>query len=300
MSLLRAPILITALFAISVFSIPKATLPQTGVVVASTVPPNTLVGIQRLPGGGEIHLKGIFKGIFGADQTGTWDIVGAPVRDTLSFVVSDPGLSWEPSRHIQRTFVLIPNNVPPDYGFTVNFSNDVRKAGLAADHQISMSAIFPKDLRTTTVSVGIAQAPWKTIKSISIRPGLLMNKNLVYECKLSSAFHQTADGSTMTSWIFGQGAHKSRMSAQFNMTTSDYRIAAMDIHGKTIGGLIYRRPPYSSQFQEWMVFETPFETSRLKFRKICIQTRPYEWVEFRNVPLYPASESQAASGSAPQ
>jgi len=293
MSLLRTIMLVTALSATTVLAMLPSGMRQTRAVEPPAAPAHAVDEIQRLPGGGEVRLMGLF----GDAQEGIWNIVGAPVREPLNYTVSGPGLSWQENKQMQRRFVLRPVHLNPDDRFTVDFSNDVRNDCLTNTDRIDVSAIFPKALRTTTLRVGIARGHWETIASEPISSHLIAHWRGEYvRCKLWSSFHTLADGNEQASWTFVNGINKTQLSAKFNMVNNDYRIVAIDNHGKTIEGLIYRMPPYSYPFQDWMAFETP----KAKFRKVCIQTRPYEWVEFRNVPLYPASHPQANSGSTPQ
>ena len=294
MSLLRTLILVTALSATTALAMLPSEMRQTSVVEPAVARAHTADEIKRLPGGGEIHLLGIFFA-----QTNAWNMEGAPAKP-LGFSYGGPGLSWQENKQMQRRFALRPVHLNRDDRFTVDFSNDVRNDCLTdtgPDQQINVSAIFPKDLRTTTLRVGVARGHWKTIASEPISSHLIAHWDGEYvRCKLWSSFHTLADGNEQASWTFVNGSNKAQLSARFNMINNDYRIVAIDSHGKTMEGLIDRMPPYSYPFQDWMAFETP----KAKFRKVCIQTRPYEWVEFRDVPLYPASHPQAKPGSTPQ
>jgi hypothetical protein len=148
-------------------------------------------------------------------------------------------------------------------------------------YMVAKAARFSNGVETTTVLVGIVSGEWQTLFAGSHYG--------IYEKGGNSVYVSTPEigGGPGLVGPDEKGIH---IAVTYNITDRDFRVVAVDKEGKVYvsrrsgsgGGKNLRRT--TASFPDL----TPQQLQEYRF-----QVRPYEWVEFKDIPLRPGSEAVA-------
>lgn len=137
-----------------------------------------------------------------------------------------------------------------------------------------LSAVVPRTLTRATIRVGIADGPWDW--NAACRPGG------------SSSYSVTNRDGSEDEILFGKpypsgSGHVLTVSDTY--MKRDYRIIAVGVNGR-----VYDLHNTQGQNgQKFRVTTATFDVPLKQIKEFRFQTRPYRWVEFRDVPLQPGS-----------
>jgi len=148
-------------------------------------------------------------------------------------------------------------------------------------YMVAKAARFSKDLETTTLRIGIVSGEWQTLFAGSHYG--------IYEKGGDSVYVSTPEigGGPGLVGPSEEGIH---IGVTYNITDRDFRVVAVDKEGKVYvssrsgsgGGKNLRRTTASFP-----------DLTREQLQEYRFQVRPYEWMEFKDIPLRPGSEAVA-------
>ena len=130
-------------------------------------------------------------------------------------------------------------------------------------------AEFPAALSKADIQVGIATGPWKLAASYAPIPGGFGNIDVLGNAKfLFSPISETKDGATQSI---------------ATDATDDLRVIAVDVQGKETLPLLVGGSSAGGLDHITARFGLPLA----QIKEIHVETRPFQWIEFKNVALRP-------------
>lgn len=244
----------------------------------------------ELPGGGFFSLAGVTD----ADKPGApwWSATGAvlptPVYDTASYKAEQ-----HPSGRADRRTVLFAFRLPAsaqdvtvqyDLPQSLGSSSDgfwptkIAENAHRTEAQLFsrtngsriVTAEFPASLSKTSIRVGVATGPWKLAASYAPIPGGFGNVDVTGNAKfLFSPVSETKDGT---------------IQSIATDATEDLRVVAIDTQGKETLPLLVGGNSAGGLDQITARFGSPLA----QIKEIHVETRPFQWIEFKNVALQPS------------
>jgi hypothetical protein len=139
-----------------------------------------------------------------------------------------------------------------------------------------VSAVLPKTLTRATVRVGVAAGPWREAASCGVEGN-------------GSIGIANGDGS-MDQVQFGKvfdSAGKHLLVVTDTYVKLDHRVIAVGTDGHVYD--LHDRDIHNGQ--KFCVTTVKFDIPLNQIKEFRLQTRPYQWVEFKNVPLQPQASS---------
>jgi len=228
--------------------------------------------VKKLPSGAVVELVGISNQPSG--PTKWWTPGGKPlsVAPYASGGASTNARTNEQAREFAVRLKEIPNQpmdvkwkFSPSGSFSVG--NPVDQAGRIIPGMKMIAMTLPGNLAECVIEFGVAAGPWKV--EASCGPG-----------------GEAAMGFEKIGIIFGRsyeiGGH-SVIAVSHNTLNEAVRVVAIDVEGKehTPGSTSY----LSTRDIAQQTLEFPLALKSIK--EFQFQTRPYEWAEFKDVPLQP-------------
>ena len=147
-----------------------------------------------------------------------------------------------------------------------------------------VTAAFPPSLAKTTVQIGIASGPWKTAAQETFTHSLASPSGGTDGDAADTGSSQTTpEGTFIFSAIRPEGANASGLTVMTTEPKQDLRIIASDAQGhlllpSSIGG-------NSAAELDQITIHFAQPTSQIK--EIRVETRPFQWIEFKDVALQP-------------
>jgi len=228
---------------------------------------------KALPDGAVVELVGISPAPSGP---GTWwrpDGSPLPEAPYAKNFISAIAAKGKQEREIAVRFAppagaelpSITWQVEPSSGFGTGSPSD--SAGRHLRGLESISATLPADRATCTVRFGVASGPWKT--------------EIAHDDRHSSGT-KLRDGQIS----FGKAREvggKATLCFAEDFHGTDVRVVAIDRAGKAHGAAFASMIHGPFRFHE-----VEFKLAAGEIKEYHFQTRPYQWAEFRDVPLRPA------------
>ncbi|QDT01322.1 M56 family metallopeptidase [Adhaeretor mobilis] len=238
---------------------------------------------RRLPNGLEVEILAI--GTHGEKPQRWWDGRGMSLKD-VPFRVEGGSVSSS-EKQLQRELVFRITNMPKD----ASWRTESEQIGAKASCEVMSTGkelprgylgqvfLVKKDDRGFDLRIGIASGEWKTVAiddGLGSAAGLSDSKGVVF------AAASTRDDKTI-------------VVTSDNFLDSECRVLAIDQAGKQHKSVRATwRVAGTVKQSEWSFAGLkPEEITRLEF-----QTRPFQWVEFENLPAEPRAEEGAAKPQA--
>jgi hypothetical protein len=227
---------------------------------------------QTLPGGATIELVGVSENP--SDHRPWWRPDGSPL---VTRPYEHAGSSVAPQKNDVRREIAIHVDSPGEpVSFKWDLKADFSSSTVNMDHTgngFEVAAVrFPAFQKKMTIRVGVADQPWKIITEArgprTLAVASMKDVNVIF-----SGAYEEKDGVTIV--------------AAHNQIDQATRVAAIDLDGRThIGATSYGSAGNLGQIT------TTFHQLTLKqIRAFQFQMRPYHWVEFKNVAVYPKMNS---------
>ncbi|MDQ2688629.1 MAG: hypothetical protein M3Y28_12260 [Armatimonadota bacterium] len=185
-------------------------------------------------------------------------------------------LTYPPTTSVEL-MPVIPGSVGISWGSGPAFNNnalvtDEREFSKETGGFRVISAVFPKTLTQATVRVGLAGGPWRTDAS--------------GRTDGPSGYHITNRDGSLDEILFGKpfpSGGRYVLTVSDTYVKQDYRIVAVGVNGHVTD--LHDRQEQNGQ--KFRVTTVTFDLPLNQIKEFRFQTRPYQWVEFRNIPLQP-------------
>ncbi len=142
-----------------------------------------------------------------------------------------------------------------------------------------VTAQFPPALLKANIRVGIASSPWKTAASYAPIPGGFGNTDISSNSKfLFSPVTETKDGTVQS---------------VATDATEDLRVVVVDVRGKESLPILVGDMSSGNGNGALDQITSYFSQPLSQIKEIRIQTRPFYWIEFKDVVLQPSASSAA-------
>ena len=229
--------------------------------------------IARLPSGVTVELLGVSENP--SKDKPRWRPDGSPLAerpyDWLGASVGNE------KAKIAREIVVRLRNVPSEaVGVSWQFdppcdfaTGNPSRLGSGMKDIRAVAIRVPGASRTVTVRFGVAAGPWKTVAEGQGRGGDVLGGDAVFSPAVAK------DGNSIISV-----AHR--------FADQEVRVVADGLDGQERVGTPGPNGGGGKLFQMTATFSKALPKDIRKFR---LQTRPYQWVEFRNVSLYPGQKT---------
>ena len=227
-----------------------------------------------LPNGVTVELVGVCEY---PDQKRGWSAAGNEIR-TIPWRLRDYDLETPENRQHYAFVAQISGSTAPSthwhvqggwetaYLRTVNDSSGNKLEGIDA-----FAAALPEDRKKTVVGIGVAAVPWETISTIKEKQGVSIGF-----CKGGEY--------TIQQPIEHPGGRSSDVKMVDTIDRSNYalRMVAVTNSGETITSAVN-----STGGSHLTTTSHRYMLPLKQIKEFQLQTRPYEWVEFKNVSLKP-------------
>ena len=244
--------------------------------------------IARLSGGGTVELVGV------GENTRWWRPDGSPLAKPPYKSNKGGGVRDSKEWTIRHFFARVSNLPSRPAGMDCDVSG---KIGLGVYSSVTQhgrdvpncgdffafDATVPVTQRTATVSCGISSGPWKDVAE----------KVFSEEGEITSMGWRVIDGESHKGDLSKPVETKAGLTVvAFDSVPGEIRVIAVQTNGReTVGQLkmdVSRSSGYAAEKKSQHMNTATFAGLTLKqIKRIKLQYRPYEWVEFRNVALQP-------------
>lgn len=140
-----------------------------------------------------------------------------------------------------------------------------------------VSATFPSALKKTNVQVGIASGAWTTAVSMTRTPGTVDPFGGTTSALADSLFIITVPDETA----------KGLLLTITTNSTKDIRVVAIDNQGRTLLPTDIGGESASSGASNLDQIKAHFSQPISQIKEFRVETRPFQWIEFKNVALQP-------------